>query len=75
MKSAPFKGKQTKAEEMAEAKKVRSGKMSPAEYARAEKKEGDKKSMSTLMARGKQLASGKMSAKEYGGKATGKPKK
>ena len=75
MKSTPFKGKQSKAEEMAEAKKVRSGKMSPAEYARAEKKEGDKKPMSALMARGKQLASGKMSAKEYGAKATGKPKK
>ncbi len=75
MKATPFKGKQTKAEEMAEARKVRSGKMSPAEYARAEKKEGDKKSMSTLTAKGKALASGKMSAKEYGGKATGKPKK
>lgn len=75
MKSMPFKGKQTKAEEMAEAKKVRSGKMSPAEYARAEKKEGDKKPMSALMAKGKALASGKMSAKEYGKAATGKPKK
>lgn len=75
MKSMPFKGKQTKAEEMAEAKKVRSGKMSPAEYARAEKKEGDKKSMGSLMARGKALASGKMSAQAYGKAATGKPKK
>lgn len=75
MKAMPFKGKQSKAEEMAEAKKVRSGKMSPAAYARAEKKEGDKKPMSALMARGKQLASGKMSAKEYGAKATGKAKK
>ena len=75
MATKPFKGKQTKAEEMAEAKKVRSGKMSPAEYARAEKREGDKKPMKELMAKGKAIASGKMSPSQYAAKATGKSKK
>lgn len=75
MKAMPFKGKQTPAEERAEAKKVRSGKVSPAEYARAEKKEGDKKPMGALVAKGKALASGKMSANAYAKSATGKPKK
>lgn len=64
-----FKGKQTAAEEKAEAKMVRSGKMTPAQYARAEKAEGDTKSVKTLEARGKQLASGKMSADQYAAKA------
>lgn len=64
-----FKGKQTKAEEMAEAKAVRSGKVSPAEYARKEKAEGDTKSMASLKARGEKLASGRMSAAEYGAMA------
>lgn len=64
-----FQGKQTRQEEMAEAKAVRSGKVSPAEYARREKAEGDKASTKTLEARGKQLASGKMSAAQYAGSA------
>lgn len=64
-----FQGKQTRQEEMAEAKAVRSGKVSPAEYARREKAEGDKASTKSLEARGKQLASGKMSADQYAGKA------
>jgi hypothetical protein len=64
-----FQGKQTPAEERAEAKMVRSGKMTPAQYARAEKAEGDTKSTKTLESRGKQLASGKMSADEYASKA------
>jgi hypothetical protein len=71
----PFAGKQTKKEEMAEAKAVKSGKVTPAQYAAKEKAEGDSKSKSALMAKGKALASGKMSAKQYADKATGKPKK
>lgn len=75
MAMKPFQGKQTKKEEMAEAKAVKSGKVTPAQYAAKEKAEGDKKSKSALMAKGKALASGKMSAKQYAGMATGKPKK
>lgn len=74
MATKPFAGKQTKKEEMAEAKAVRSGKVSPAQYAAKEKAEGDKKSKSSLEARGKQLASGKMSAKEYASEAKSMPK-
>lgn len=73
-KVKPFGGKQTKAEEMKEAKMVRSGKMTPAQYAAAEKKEGDTKSKGALMARGKQLASGKMTPAQYGAKASGMKK-
>jgi len=69
MATKPFQGKQTKKEEMAEAKAVRSGKVSPAQYAAKEKAEGDKKSKSSLMARGKAIAGGKMSPKEYAAKA------
>lgn len=73
-KSVPFSGKDTKAEEMAEAKAVRSGKVSPKQYAtkeRAEeKKEGEKAtSKGKLVATGKALASGKMSAEKYGSMA------
>lgn len=63
-----FAGKQTPAEERSEARMVKSGKVSPAEYARREKAEGDKKPMSSLKATGKKLASGKMSADQYAGK-------
>jgi hypothetical protein len=75
VKGKPFGGKQTPKEEMAEAKAVRSGKVSPAEYARKEKAEGDKKPMPALMAKGKALASGKTTPGQYAAKATGKPKK
>lgn len=64
-KVKPFGGKQTKAEEMAEAKAVRSGKVTPKQYAAAEKKEGDKKPTGKLVATGKALASGKMPAAKY----------
>jgi len=68
MATKPFAGKDTKAEERKEAKMVRSGKMTPAQYAAKEKAEGGKHaktSKSTFEARGKQLASGKMSAGAY----------
>lgn len=74
MKAMPFKGKQTKAEEASEAKAVRSGRVSPAQYAAREKAEGDTKSKASLMARGKQLATGKMSPKAYAAAASGKKK-
>lgn len=73
-KVKPFTGKDTKAEEMAEAKAVRSGKVTPKQYAKKEqveeKKEGEKKvPAKKLVATGKALASGKMSAEAYGAKA------
>jgi hypothetical protein len=68
-KVMPFKGKDNKAEEMAEAKAVRSGKVTPKQYAAGEKKEGDKKPMGKLMATGKALASGKMPAAKYAASA------
>ena len=72
-KVKPFTGKDTKAEEMAEAKAVRSGKVSPKEYVRREtaeeKKEGEKPNPKKLMDTGKKLASGKMTPQAYGAKA------
>lgn len=59
---ALFKGKETKAEEMKEAKAVKSGKLSPAQYAKGEAKEGHG---AGAMAKGKALKSGKLSAEKY----------
>jgi hypothetical protein len=72
-KAAPFKGKQSTAEEMAEAKAVRSGKVTPKQYVRKEmaeeKKAGEKPNKAKLAATGKALASGKMSAAKYAASA------
>lgn len=68
MATKAFAGKQTPAEERKEAAMVRSGRMSPAQYARAEKKEGDAKSIASLKGRGRALASGKMTAAQYAAK-------
>lgn len=68
-KVKPFGGKDNKAEEMAEAKVVRSGKVSPKDYVADEKAEGDTKSKASLLRTGKALASGKMSASEYSASA------
>lgn len=72
-KVKPFTGKDTKAEEMAEAKAVRSGKVSPKGYVAKEmaeeKKEGEKSNPKKLADTGKALASGKMSAEKYGSMA------
>ena len=72
-KVKPFSGKDTKAEEMAEAKEVRSGKMTAAQYKSKEmteeKREGEKSKPKKLMATGKALASGKMSPSKYGAMA------
>ena len=69
----PFTGKDTKAEEMAEAKAVRSGKVTPKQYVQREvaeeKREGEKPNRAKLAATGKALASGKMSAEKYGSMA------
>lgn len=72
-KVKPFTGKDTRAEEEAEARDVRSGKVSAKGYVRKEmaeeKMEGEKSNPKELMAKGKALASGKLSAKQYGGMA------
>lgn len=77
-KVKPFTGKDTKAEEMAEAKAVRGGKVSPAQYASREKaehrKEGEKMGRGELLSKGKALASGKMSAKQYAEKEAAEKK-
>lgn len=69
----PFTGKDTKAEEMSEAKAVRSGKVSPKQYVQREtaeeKREGEKSNPRKLASTGKALASGKMSAEKYGSMA------
>jgi len=60
-----FKGKDTKGEEMKEARAVRSGKLTPAQYAKGEKSEGTKTPAKNLVARGQALKSGKMSPADY----------
>lgn len=69
MATKAFSGKDTKAEERKEARDVRSGKVSPAQYAAKEKREdGGKGNTKTLQARGKKIASGKMSPNQYASK-------
>lgn len=68
MKTRAFGGKQTPAEERKEAAMVRSGRVTPAQYARREKAEGDTTSMSSLRSTGQKLASGKMTASQYAAK-------
>lgn len=58
---ALFKGKDTKKEEVREAKAVRGGKITPAQYIKGEKREGEKASMSTA----KKLKSGALSPAAY----------
>lgn len=60
-----FQGKQTPAEEMAEAKALKSGKISKAEYVKGEMSEGKGESKREAMKKADALKSGKMSAKEY----------
>jgi hypothetical protein len=60
-----FKGKQDKKEEMKEAKAVKNGKISPKQYAKGEKMEGDKKSTKALVKTAEKMKSGKMSPAAY----------
>lgn len=59
-----FKGKETPAEEKKEARAVRSGKITPAQYMKGERMEGEKPSKKTAMA----LKTGKMSPAKYAAK-------
>lgn len=58
-----FRGADTPAEEKAEARAVRSGKITPKQYVAGEKSEGEKEP--GMMARAKALKSGKMSPAAY----------
>jgi len=73
MKARPFTGKDTRAEEAAEAKAVRSGKVSPAQYKAKEMAEeaaeGETSDPKRLMQTGQALASGKMSPAQYASQA------
>lgn len=62
MTTKMFKGKETPAEERKEAKALKSGKISVAQYAKGEKSEGHGKG---AKAKGKAIKSGKMSVKSY----------
>jgi hypothetical protein len=67
-KPTMFKGKETKAEETKEAKAVKSGKITVAQYAKGEASEG-KGEGKGAMAKGKALKSGKLSVKAYASSA------
>lgn len=62
---ALFHGKDTPKEERGEAQAVRSGKITPAQYAKGEQMEGEKESRKSLISRGQRLKSGKLSASAY----------
>lgn len=72
MATKMFGGKESKAEETKEAKAVKTGKISPSQYAKGEKSEGHN---GKALAKGKALKSGKLSVGEYtkGMKAGGVP--
>jgi hypothetical protein len=67
-----FKGLDNKKEEMGEARAVKSGEISPKEYAQGEKMEGDKAPSKTLEARAKKLKSGKITPGQYANSQKGK---
>lgn len=60
-----FKGKDNPAEEKKEARAVKAGKISPAQYARGEKMEGEKDKKSALLKRAKDMKSGKLTPAAY----------
>lgn len=69
-----FTGKDTPAEEKREARAVKSGKISAAQYAKGEKMEGEKDSASALKARAAKMKAGKLTPAAYA-KMEGKGKK
>jgi len=67
-----FQGKEDRAEEMNEAKALKSGKISMRDYVQGE--EGEGHSRKEAMANGKALKSGKMSPQKYASKERGEKK-
>lgn len=64
-----FQGKDDPKEEKKEAKAVRSGRITPAQYAKGEKMEGDKAPKKTLEKRAAAMRSGKTTPTQYAKKA------
>tara|TARA_R110000772_G_scaffold3256_1_gene11747 strand:+ start:4337 stop:4612 length:276 start_codon:yes stop_codon:yes gene_type:complete len=61
-----FKGKDNKAEEMKEAKALKGGKITPKQYMKGEKMEGEgKKGMAVAKKASKDIPAGKMSPAQY----------
>lgn len=60
-----FKGKDSASEEKSEARAVRSGKISPPQYAKGEKMEGTKMPSKKLLQRGQKMKSGKLTPQQY----------
>lgn len=60
-----FGGKETYSEELKEAKAVKSGRISPAGFARGEKSEGHKDEEKNPLKLGKDIKSGKLSPEAY----------
>lgn len=60
-----FTGKDTVKEEKKEAQAVKSGKISPAQYAKGEKMEGEKTPKRALESKAKAIKSGKVSPTAY----------
>ena len=62
---ALFKGKETKSEELAEAKAVKSGKITPAQFAKGEKSEGYGHEEKGAKALAQRIKSGKVTPERY----------
>ena len=60
-----FKGKDDKKEEIREAKAIKSGKLSPKQYARGEKMEGEKASTKSMVKKAQDIKAGKLSPSKY----------
>lgn len=65
MKKRAFRGEESPAEERAEARAVKKGKITPTQYAKKEKAEGEKTPTKNLKARGEKIKSGALSEESY----------
>ena len=63
-----FRGKDTPAEEIKEARAVKAGKVTPKQYVKGEKAEGTKTPAKKLEKTAKDIKSGKVSPSQYAGK-------
>ena len=69
-----FKGKETYGEELKEAKAVKSGKITPGQFAKGEKSEGYGHEEKGAKALGQRIKSGKVTPKRYAEMETKEPK-
>jgi hypothetical protein len=70
-----FKGRDDMQEEVKEAKAVKAGKITPKQYAKGEKMEGEKAPAKKLVQTAKKIQSGKMTAKQYASSQKAETKK